>query len=136
MTTDIVAKAVVYTDSGNALLLTRSQTDAQRPGGFDLPGGGVEARETMNEAVLREIFEETGLALTPTDIQLVWAKAVVDHGKNIIRLLYGGKTHDDAVHLSFEHDAFAWVPLESIANELNHPHWSEGIRYASANGLL
>ena len=136
MTTDIVAKAVVYTDDGKALLLTRSQTDAQRPAGFDLPGGGVEARETMQEAVLREIFEETGLAVTSTDVQLLWTKAVVDHGKNVIRLLYGCKTHDDAVHLSFEHDAFAWVPLASIAEELNHPHWSEGIRYAETNGLL
>jgi len=29
--------------------------------GYDLPGGGVELNETMEEALVREIFEETGI---------------------------------------------------------------------------
>jgi 8-oxo-dGTP pyrophosphatase MutT (NUDIX family) len=135
MTTDIVAKAVVSLD-GRALLLTRSATDTQRPAGFDLPGGGIEAGESMKEGVIREVLEETGLTVMPPDANLLWAKSVIDHDKNIIRLLYVCKPTTDTVRLSFEHDAFTWVALKDIADELDHPQWSEGIRYAEANDLL
>lgn len=136
MTTDIVAKAVVYTDDNRALLLTRSETDEQRPAGFDLPGGGIEAGESMKEGVIREVLEETGLTIMPPDAQLLWTKTVMQHDKNIVRLLYSCKTASDIVRLSFEHDAYTWAPLKDIADELDHPYWSEGIRYAQANHLL
>ena len=135
MQTVIQAKAVVYTDS-RALLLTRAEDDTERPGGLDLPGGGIEAGESMKEGVIREILEETGLTIAPQDARLLWAKAVIDHEKNIIRLLYACKATDDTVRLSFEHDAYTWVALSDIADELDHPYWSEGIRYAQAHGLL
>jgi 8-oxo-dGTP diphosphatase len=136
MTTDIVAKAVVYTGGGRALLLTRSQTDRQRPAGFDLPGGGIEAGEAMKAGLIREILEETGLTILPLDAHLLWTKTTADHDKNIIRLLYACKAQDDTVRLSFEHDAYTWVALKDIADELDHSQWSEGIRYAQAHGLL
>ncbi len=38
----------------------------QRNSGYDLPGGGVEISETLEEAVVREVKEETGI-----DVQVV-----------------------------------------------------------------
>jgi 8-oxo-dGTP diphosphatase len=136
MTTVIYAKAIVYTDDQRALLLTRAANDTERAGGLDLPGGGIEAGESMKEGVIREVLEETGLTVLPPDAQLLWTKAVVDHDKNIIRMLYACKPTTDEVRLSFEHDAYTWVALEDLADELDHPQWSEGIRYAKANSLL
>jgi 8-oxo-dGTP diphosphatase len=34
-------------------------------GGYDFPGGGIEIRETIEEALKREFFEETGLKIEP-----------------------------------------------------------------------
>lgn len=136
MQTVIQAKAVVFTDHQRALLLTRAENDTERPGGFDLPGGGIEAGESLKAGVIREILEETGLMIMPQDAQLLWTNTVMSGDTNIIRLLYACKAQDDTVRLSFEHDAFTWVSLADIAAELDHPHWSEGIRYAHANGLL
>lgn len=48
------AYAVVIKD-GRVLLLKQKT-------GYDLPGGGIEFGETAEEAVVREVFEESGIA--------------------------------------------------------------------------
>lgn len=56
------AKALVLKDG--RLLLNRCETSAGEEY-FDLPGGGQHVYETMEEAVAREVLEETGLAVEP-----------------------------------------------------------------------
>jgi ADP-ribose pyrophosphatase YjhB (NUDIX family) len=51
--------AVVLDDSGRLLLIQRGHEPAM--GSWSVPGGRVEAGETDEQAVRREIFEETGL---------------------------------------------------------------------------
>ena len=47
----------------NKILLVRQFKD-----GFDFPGGGVEIDETVEEALKREFWEETGLQVEPVKI--------------------------------------------------------------------
>ena|SRR2546423_2543192 len=56
-----VSAAVVR--EGRVLLVRRAQAPAQ--GVWTLPGGVVEAGETLAEAVTREVREETSLAIDP-----------------------------------------------------------------------
>ena len=56
------AKALVY-DNGK-LLLNSHRTSAGELY-YDLPGGGQNPYETMEEAVVREVLEETGLQVQP-----------------------------------------------------------------------
>ena len=55
--------AVVVTADGYLLTARRSREPAQ--GTLDLPGGFVDAGETLEQAVVRELREETGLSVTP-----------------------------------------------------------------------
>ncbi len=58
--------ALVRDDRGR-LLLVRRGTEPER-GRWSVPGGRVEAGETAVEAVVREVAEETGLAVVPTGL--------------------------------------------------------------------
>jgi len=65
------AKALILSDDGRQILLNKSQNSLddmwhEYPNGmiyYDLPGGGQNQYETLEEAVKRECLEETGLTL-------------------------------------------------------------------------
>ena len=57
--------AVVHDDAGRLLLIRRGH-DPHR-GRWSLPGGRVEAGESAEQAVEREVLEETGLAVRAAD---------------------------------------------------------------------
>jgi ADP-ribose pyrophosphatase YjhB (NUDIX family) len=48
--------------AGRVLIVRRGMP---MPGIYTLPGGGVELGETLEQAVIREVREETGLAIEP-----------------------------------------------------------------------
>ena len=68
----LAVSAAIYRD-GRILLVRR----ARAPGRdlFSLPGGVVEAGETLAEAVAREVLEETGLTVEP--VQLAGYREVI-----------------------------------------------------------
>lgn len=45
---------------------------------WSLPGGGVETGERLEEAVVREVLEETGLHVTPDSIATVFERIIRD----------------------------------------------------------
>ncbi|MEM9344621.1 MAG: NUDIX hydrolase [Pseudomonadota bacterium] len=57
------AKALLTCGSRCVVLRRDDIPTIQFPGMIDLPGGGREAEETPEETILREVREETGLAL-------------------------------------------------------------------------
>ena len=69
------AKAFVVDEAGRLLLL--DCTDPARPDvrWWELPGGGVEPGEDEVTATVREVLEETGLAVQPDAVgPLVWTQ--------------------------------------------------------------
>jgi len=58
----LAVSAAIIRD-GKVLIVRRARPPAY--GIFTLPGGGVEAGETLHEAIIREVMEETALAIEP-----------------------------------------------------------------------
>jgi len=55
-----VVEAIIHDNDGKVLLLKRSDKNRYYLGKWQLPGGKVEDEETLEEAIQREVFEETG----------------------------------------------------------------------------
>jgi len=76
-----VAVAFLFDAKGRLLLQRRSATKLTEPGKWDASvGGHVGLGETPEEAILREVREEVGLALTPGTLRLL--------GSNILEVIH------------------------------------------------
>lgn len=138
MKTVLVAKALVIDDDHNCLVLRRSKTHPHAAFKPDLPGGELDSGETPQVAVIREISEETGLTIEPSQVHLVFATTTVDHGMNFVRFLVVARVSETKpdVHISWEHDKAWWTPVENIANELTHPEYLAGIKHITKYDIL
>ena len=98
---------------GTYLILKRNEEPFA--GEWDLPGGFVEMGESPADAVVREVAEETGLTVAPTEIIGAFTSAYGDTGRHTVDIAYlcrieGGDFELDRVEKS---DA-AWVRLDEM----------------------
>ncbi len=105
----LAVSAAIFRD-GRVLIVRRAQPPAN--GLFTLPGGGVELGETLVEAVIREVREETGLEIEPL--------ALAGYREMIARDA-SGRIERHFVILPF---AARWIAGEcSLNEELAEAHW-------------
>lgn len=81
----MVGVAAIVIQDGRVLLVKRDH-DPDR-GKWSVPGGLVEAGETLAAAVKRETLEETGLTVEPGEMATI-AEAITPDGRGRVRLHY------------------------------------------------
>jgi 8-oxo-dGTP pyrophosphatase MutT (NUDIX family) len=112
-----VVLAGIVMDEGRALVLQRSKNEDILPGMWELPSGKKEPLERWDEALVREMKEETGLTvepLMPIDVfDYVVEKTDETRDTTQISFLVTKKDESDVV-LSDEHDGFGWVSPEDL----------------------
>jgi 8-oxo-dGTP diphosphatase len=105
-------KIVVRDDAGRCLLLKRSPSSKGNPGKWDFPGGKIDPGESFDEALLREVVEETGLTIS---IQGVAGTAESEAPTaKVIYLILEGRVESGQLSLSEEHDDCAWVEPQEL----------------------
>ena len=100
---------MIYDDDGNVLVQDRRDSDW---GGITFPGGHVEKGESLTDAVIREVYEETGLTIETPQICGIkqWPE---DDGSRYIVLFY--KTSHFAGELkSSEEGEVYWTKLSRL----------------------
>ncbi|GAB4235024.1 MAG: NUDIX hydrolase [Deltaproteobacteria bacterium] len=80
--------ADVLIEVGNRIVLVRRK---RPPPGWAIPGGFVEAGETVEAAAVREAFEETGLRVTLTALLGVYSDPARDPRHHTISTVYVGR---------------------------------------------
>lgn len=104
-----VVGAVIPDADGNVLLLHRAAGDYMG-GLWELPSGGVDAGESLTEALHREVAEETGLTLTSVGAYLGHFDYLSGSGKKSRQFNFTVVATGSAVELEpTEHDAHEWA---------------------------
>jgi 8-oxo-dGTP diphosphatase len=105
-------KIVVRDQTGRCLLLKRSMSSGGNPGKWEFPGGKIDPGEGLDEALLREVVEETGLTVS---IQGVAGTAESEAPTaKVVYLILEGRVESGQVRLSEEHDDYLWVDPEGL----------------------
>ncbi|RKD32465.1 NUDIX domain-containing protein [Thermohalobacter berrensis] len=107
--------AVIFNPDNKVLLCKSHKWDNK----YVIPGGHIELGEKMEEALKREILEETGLEVY--DIKLISLKESIysdtfHEKKHFIFIDYICKTHSYEVTLNEEAEEYTWVDLTEIEN--------------------
>ena len=82
----IVGVGAVVIDGAKVLLVRRGQEPLK--GEWSLPGGALELGETLQQGVVREVLEETGLEVVPAGIVEVFDRITRDEATGRIRYHY------------------------------------------------
>jgi 8-oxo-dGTP diphosphatase len=104
-------------DAGRVLLVERGKEPLA--GYWSLPGGAVETGERLEEALVREVFEETGLQVTADSIATVFERIMPDAGGTceyhyVLVDFYCTITEGDA-RPGDDSARVEWFPIESLA---------------------
>lgn len=107
-------KALIRDDQGKILVLFRSETHPHLAHDIDLPGGEIDESETLEDTLIREIQEETGLIIKTRPGQQVHAWMEIWGTKQYLYDL--GKGSGGEVMLSWEHKSYSWMNEEDFIN--------------------
>lgn len=102
---------MIFDNNGNVLIQDRINPDWP---GITFPGGHVEKGESFTDAVIREVYEETGL--TVSNLQMCGIKDWTrDDGTRYLVLLYKTNQFEGELSSSDEGEV-QWVSLSELPN--------------------
>ncbi len=105
---DVVAAVI---ESEGRYLIARRAAHKTQAGKWEFPGGKVEANERLEEALIREFWEEFGVRLSVGGILLSNRHQYPEFEINLIAM---SATTEDAILQSTDHDLIDWVDLKKL----------------------
>jgi 8-oxo-dGTP diphosphatase len=111
----ITVKGIIRRKDGKILILKRSVGDDHLPEVWETVGGGVDDEEAPQEALRREIREETGLDVSVGEPFNVFTFRK-QTGEFKVGITFLCDTEDDTVVLSHEHSDSRWIDPEEFSN--------------------
>ena len=130
----VVATSAFIEDDGRILLIRRADN-----GLWALPGGGMEPGETVLGCAVREVREETGIAVEVTGLVGIFSNPahVVAYPDGEVRQAFSiclrGRAINGTIRTSEESTEADWIPRDQLAKLDMHPEIRRRIKRAIAN---
>ena len=115
----VAVKAIIQY-KGKVLIIKRSEYDPINAFIWEFPGGRIHFREELQDALLREVKEETGLIVSVGDI-LYATNCEICKTRHCVIISYLCKAEEDAISLSKEHTEYIWADKMQLQEFLHKP---------------
>ncbi len=113
-----VGAVIEHAPTGRILLLQRSHKADFMPGVWEIPSGRMKQFEELEDALAREIYEETGLRgveiVKPLTVEHFFRGERVAE-KEIVLIMYWARVQDEVVTISGESEDYRWATPEEAA---------------------
>jgi len=96
---------------GENILICRRQSGKSLKGYWEFPGGKVEALESYEESLCRELMEELNLTI---EIKQHFKSTIHHYDNNSIELISFICSTEDTVTTSTDHDRLEWVKVQNL----------------------
>jgi len=110
----LAVRVLLTNEDGKILILKRSTDSKTNPGKWELPGGKVDQGEAFDQALIREVLEETGLKIGLDDVM-----GVSQQNLPLIRavhIIMSGRVKEGELNISDEHEGYAWEFLDNLGD--------------------
>ena len=120
-----VAYVLLFDEQEKNILMVKNK--AKGPSYYTLPGGAVEKGETLEEAAIREVKEETGLEVEINGIFTVSEAFFVERGHHAIFFTFSGKIIGGEITISLpeEIEEVTWMKPKTAEKYI---HLTEGFK--------
>lgn len=114
----VAAKAVVI--RGDKVLILREAStydEGSQLGKYGLPGGRMDDNEAFEDALRREVKEETGLTVSSVGLPFYvgeWSPEIKGVAHHIVAIFVVCHVDSGDVELSSEHDTYHWISTDEI----------------------
>ncbi len=128
----IAVKGIIEKEDGTILVVKRSSTDDHKPNEWETVGGGMDEEGTPQDALIREILEETGLVVevkAPFNV-FTFKK---DTGEYKVGITFICRYVSGEVVLSTEHSEYRWIQPEEFRQLDSVPSLHEEIAAYAKN---
>lgn len=115
----IVKSVLLNKDTGRVLLIKRCKEDTVGAGTWENAGGNIEEGETPEDAIMREIREETGI--TDVSVERIAYVTMANIGEPHLFVGYLCYTQTENVTISKEHSAYHWANRSECMEMLPEP---------------
>lgn len=110
----LAVRAIIINEDEKILIIKRSANSKTNPNKWELPGGKVDQNETFDQALIREVFEETNLKTNLNGVAGVSEQDL--HLIRAVHIIMFANIIDGEVKLSSEHDGYAWVNFNDLSD--------------------
>ncbi len=113
-----VGVEALITFQSHILLQQRSSKLDFFPGYLGMIGGHVDVGESSIEAIIREVKEESGLIIPPSECKFMFNRIVYNHDSGIIWSILGFKIElvEELMPIESEEGICKWYTLEEALN--------------------